>query len=516
AGNTGEETATVDWIDKTPITPTVVYSPSTNTNQNVTITITFDKTGVTITNNSGNNEYIFTGNGNFTFEFQDLAGNTGEETATVDWIDKTPVTGTVNYSTTGATNQPVTATIIFNKTGVTIINNSGNNNYIFTGNGNFTFEFFDSYGNTGNSTATVDWIDLIPPTCNVFYSTTGMTNQDVIAILTGCDETIIAHTTGYTFTGNGSFTFEFQDLAGNTGSNVATVNRIDKSLPTVEQAFIYSGNTNTGNNGSGFYKGIISIKSKVYTNSGLAGISGSSCQYTLNGTDRNNADYDSTGGYCYVDDLDPQTDIDIIFSVSNDVGSTGTGESKQYFYDITSPTTTTTDNANSDWRNTDLTVTLTATDTGAGVSHTLYCTGTGSCTPTIIGTSATVTCPTNSVCTGLYVRYYSIDKVGNVEQTKTSPEIRIDKELPYITGTTSITSSNSNGSFAKAGDTVSITFTSHEDLPEKPIVKINSGGDMNFVSKITGSNTYTYEHSMDLSDPEREIKINISMKDIAG
>ena len=516
AGNTWEETATVDWIDKTPITPTVVYSPSTNTNQNVTITITFDKTWVTITNNSGNNEYIFTWNWNFTFEFQDLAGNTWEETATVYWIDKTPVTWTVNYSTTGATNQPVTATIIFNKTWVTIINNSGNNDYIFTWNWNFTFEFFDSYGNTWNSTATVDWIDLIPPTCNVFYSTTWMTNQDVIAILTWCDETIIAHTTEYTFTGNGSFTFEFQDLAGNTWSNVATVTRIDKSLPIVEQAFIYSWNTNTWNNWSWFYNGTISIKSQVYTNSGSSWISGSSCKYTLTWTNRYSANYDSTWWYCYVDYLNPKTDIDIIFSVSNDVWSTWTWESKQYFYDITSPTTT--DDANSDWRNTDLTVTLTATDTWAWVSHTLYYTWTDtSCTPTIIWTSATVTCPTNSVCTGLYVRYRSVDLVWNMEENiQTSPEIRIDKELPYITWTTSITSSNSNGSFAKVGDTVSITFTSHEDLSENPTVKINSWWYMDFVSKITWSNTYTYERSMDSSDPEWIISINISMKDIAG
>ena len=369
----------------------------------------------------------------------------------------------------------------------------------------------------GNYSTWTFEIDKTAPTATIEYSPNwpNWTNQDVIATITWFSEEITSlNTTGYTFTGNGSFTFEFQDLAGNTWSNVATVTRIDKSLPTVEQAFIYSWNTNTWNNWSWFYNGTISIKSKVYTNSGLAWISGSSCQYTLNWTDRNNADYDSTWWYCYVDDLDPQTDIDIIFSVSNDVWSTWTWESKQYFYDITSPTTTT-DYANSYWRNTDLTVTLTATDTWAWVSHTLYCTWTDSCTPTIIWTSATVTCPTNSVCTGLYVRYYSIDKVGNVEQTKTSPEIRIDKELPYIiTWTTSITSSNQNGSFAKSGNKVSIRFTSHEDLSEIHIV-INSWWVMGFVSK-TWSNTYTYERSMDSSDPEWIIKINISMKDIAG
>jgi hypothetical protein len=48
-GNTGTAAANVTWIDKTPIIPTISYSPNTNTNQDVISTISFNKTGVTIT-----------------------------------------------------------------------------------------------------------------------------------------------------------------------------------------------------------------------------------------------------------------------------------------------------------------------------------------------------------------------------------------------------------------------------------------------------------------------------------
>jgi hypothetical protein len=68
------------------------------------------------------------------------------------------VTGTITYNITEPTNKAVTATISFNKTGVTITNNGGSASYLFTGNGSFTFEFEDDYGNIGSETATVSWI----------------------------------------------------------------------------------------------------------------------------------------------------------------------------------------------------------------------------------------------------------------------------------------------------------------------------------------------------------------------
>lgn len=61
--------------------------------------------------------------------------------------------------------------------------------------------------------------DNIAPTATVTYSQTGITNQDVIATLTGSSEPITITSTGgstHTFTANGSFVFAFIDAVGNT------------------------------------------------------------------------------------------------------------------------------------------------------------------------------------------------------------------------------------------------------------------------------------------------------------
>jgi hypothetical protein len=80
--------------------------------------------------------------------FADSVGNTGTVDVEITRIDRTEVKGTVSYSTTGATNGSVIASVNFNKTGVVVMNNGGNTHYVFTGNGDFRFEFRDSAGNT--------------------------------------------------------------------------------------------------------------------------------------------------------------------------------------------------------------------------------------------------------------------------------------------------------------------------------------------------------------------------------
>ena len=54
----------------------------------------------------------------------------------------------VVYSTENSTNGTVTATLNTITTGktITITNNDGNNEYTFTKNGEFTFEYVDDYG----------------------------------------------------------------------------------------------------------------------------------------------------------------------------------------------------------------------------------------------------------------------------------------------------------------------------------------------------------------------------------
>jgi hypothetical protein len=77
----------------------------------------------------------------------------------------------ITYNPTGPawTNQNVVATIDFNKSGVSITNNGGNTQYIFTDNGIFTFNYRDTAGVTGTATATVSWINRTPP--NTFTPT---------------------------------------------------------------------------------------------------------------------------------------------------------------------------------------------------------------------------------------------------------------------------------------------------------------------------------------------------------
>ena len=89
---------------------------------------------------------------------------------------------------------------------------------------------FENYvGTTGSASYDVR-IDREIPICEISYSTTGSTNGNVTASLINCSEWILTGTEGgsYTFTGNGSYTFEFTDHVGNPGSETATVSRIDK------------------------------------------------------------------------------------------------------------------------------------------------------------------------------------------------------------------------------------------------------------------------------------------------
>jgi len=111
----------------------------------------------------------------------------------------------------------------------------GKDTYTFTENGEFTFEFVDEAGNKGSMKASVNWIDKEAPTAIVSYSTTSLTNQDVVATIHLNEENAyITNNDGkntYTFTKNGEFIFEFVDEAGNKGTAKASVNWIDKEAP---------------------------------------------------------------------------------------------------------------------------------------------------------------------------------------------------------------------------------------------------------------------------------------------
>lgn len=160
AGNRSEIKAKVDFIDRVKPLANINYDKTEATTDKVIATVQFDKENVRILNNNGNKTYTFTENGEFTFEYQDEAGNTGSITAKVDWIEKKIELPklTLHYSKEEKTTSPVTVTLVNQGGPIIITNNDGNATYKFTKNGEFTFEYIDGFGTKGSITAKVDWI----------------------------------------------------------------------------------------------------------------------------------------------------------------------------------------------------------------------------------------------------------------------------------------------------------------------------------------------------------------------
>jgi len=242
SGNTDKITINVTIIDKTAPTYQISYNPATLCNQDVVATITLSDGTVT---SEGGANHTFTANGSWTFEFSDAVGNTGTALAEVNWIDKTPPTATITYSTTGPTNQDVTATLNPSEQ-VTITNNNGLTTKTFTENGDFTFEFMDAAGNSGTAVAVVNNIDRTVPTSQISYNPATLCHQDVIATITLSDGAVTSEGgVTHTFTANGSWTFKFSDAAGNNGTALAEVNWIEIIYPIASMTDAPYGTINT-------------------------------------------------------------------------------------------------------------------------------------------------------------------------------------------------------------------------------------------------------------------------------
>ncbi len=153
-------------VEKNPhITAGIAYSTTNPTNGNVEARLVNPSVEIEIINNDGKDTYEFKDNGTFTFEFVDKETHTKKGTieAKVDWIDRIAPTATIEYSTTEPTYEEVLARLVpSEEVIVTNIAHNENNEqgraYIFTTDGEFTYEFEDLAGNKGTATAKVSWI----------------------------------------------------------------------------------------------------------------------------------------------------------------------------------------------------------------------------------------------------------------------------------------------------------------------------------------------------------------------
>lgn len=224
----------------------LVYSTTTYTNQNVTVTLDL-KGFANVTN--GTNVHVFKENGVHEFNYETGTGYKGTVTAKVDYIDKTsPIVEVTYEEVTGTGN--VIATLSCADKEIKALNHDSLS-YTFYVNGTFDFEYTDLYGNTGSVLVEATNIDRVVPEVELDYNIKEETTDNVIVTLVNPSESIIVTNNdgleSYTFTQNGSFTFVFKDLSGNTNTITATVDWI--KTPIVENESL-DDSVNTGDDTS--------------------------------------------------------------------------------------------------------------------------------------------------------------------------------------------------------------------------------------------------------------------------
>ncbi len=189
-------------------------------------------------------EYIFEESGEYEFKLLDKASNIAYKTIKVDYLeDGNIIASDISYDIPNLTNKNVVATInpyMINSEGekadVKITNNGASKKYTFKKNGEFSFKYKDALDiddvEIKEHKAKVDWIDKTNPTAKIKYSTKKSTKEPVTVSLIDESEPITITNNGmnreYTFTENGSFTFEFIDQAGNIGKTIAKVDWIEE------------------------------------------------------------------------------------------------------------------------------------------------------------------------------------------------------------------------------------------------------------------------------------------------
>lgn len=238
AGNESDYTVEVDYIDTSEPGGYVTYDKTGRTKDDVVATVHFNDIllePVTITNNGGQEDYTFTENGIFDYEYRDSAGNTGRIRATVDWMDKVAPKAIVQPSTVKPTNQNVVLSLVTEVDAI-VTNNEGMKTITASENGTYTFHVADPVGNVTVISYEVTNIDRVAPIPSVYYSAKKLTNLDVVATVSADEAIKVLNNYGsrdYVFTRNGEYTFDIADEAGNTATITATVGNIDKIPPQI-------------------------------------------------------------------------------------------------------------------------------------------------------------------------------------------------------------------------------------------------------------------------------------------
>ena len=393
-----------------------VTSPILDLNWNGTHAITFDVLDADATNNLDVNLYYSASAGSMTnliYADSNLADASGITCSDYNFLDSTSCTYSWD-TTTASDGQYYIDVNVFDGTAFDEVSSP-------------IFRVDNTDPVTTFSGCTNDWFN-VTKTITLSCSDSGSTCNGTTYSLDGGAWQTYSGTFDLTTDLNHQIDYNSIDYATNVETTKTSYCAVDKTSPSVASP-IFVGFVIFG----GFINGVGTILGGVATDV-LSGIDDATCEYTLNGGgswlsgvwDTDHCEKTSVS-------ITNGTDYNIGTRVDDNAGNTGTSDYNGiYVGDTTAPSTT--DDASNDWSSINETIILNCSDgSGSGCLQSYYCVDeAGSCTPSTIGSSVSVECTAENVCSQ-YVRYFSEDNIDNNESVKQSVLTRIDKELPVAT-----------------------------------------------------------------------------------
>ena len=270
AGNSTEEETIVKItnIDKIAPIAEVNYYPNSSTDENVTVTIKANEPiqeveGWDLSEDKTTLAKIYVNNKTEEIEIKDLVGNSQKVIVKITNIVRDMPTVEIKYSTTSPTNQNVTVTIRANKeiqnvNGWNLSEDKTTLTKEYTANTSAEGEKIIVKDLAGNTTKEdiiikITNIDKTAPEANIEYSTTTLTNQDVIATITsdekiqgveGWELSADKKTLTKKYTANETESVTIKDLVGNSTTVSVKIENIDKEAPTVSIEYTPTSSTN--------------------------------------------------------------------------------------------------------------------------------------------------------------------------------------------------------------------------------------------------------------------------------
>lgn len=482
-GNISSAKISVANIDK--VAPTISgysYSTEAPCNTSVVVTVNATDTGLGLADsaysfNGGaygtSNKLTVTANGTYTVAVKDKAGNITNGSFKVSNLDfEAPVISSVVPSTTAETNKDVTLTInaTDNVGGLGLADKAyrlqgygdwqTSNVVTVTCNGTYTVEVKDKAGNVASKSIEITNIDKEPPTASHVLNITSPTNTDVVATLTILDNkgikkvvtpdgTVVTQVsfqsiTDYTFSKNGSYTFEIWDTADNKTTHTVDISNIDKDKPvidSIERSTTKECNTYVDITVTAHDVGL-GLEAKAFKFTGGDWQSANTLRVSKNGT--------------------------YSVSVRDVAGNVTTQEFSVLNLDFDKPVIKAMTLSTTSQTNKDLTLTVTAEDVGLGLAKSAYRINGGTWQESNVFTITE---------NGTYT-IEVIDKAGNI-QTGTKTVTNIDKVVPKLSATVNTTDPTNQD--------VVVTLKASDDVEISKVLDANGKS----ISLTKVSNEYT-------------------------